>query len=511
MLRDLPGITTHAVRPIFVAMLLSTGCEGLDDILGGGLTKNRLYLLHGEPGTGKTTLGLQVLLEGLEQGERGLYISLSESQDELEASAETHGWKLTGMEIRDFAALGAVGDQESENTLFHHSEVELGETIRNVFEAVKTVKPARVVLDSLSELRLLAGDSLRHRRQVLALKQFFAGRRCTVVLLDDRHAPGDDTQSIAHGVIQLEQLSPGYGGGRRRVRIPKLRGARFRSGYHDYRIETGGLMVFPRLIAAEHHVTYPYECMSSGVPELDEMLGGGLDRGTSALIMGPAGAGKSALATQYVAAAAARGETSALLVFDEGLATVYSRALALGHDLRALVAARTVIAQQIDPAELPPGELMQRVRTAVEKDGARVVVIDSLNGYLNSMPEENFLLIQLHELLSYLRQRGVLAILVVAQHGIVGTNMGTPVDVSYLADTVVLLRFFEAAGELRKAVSIVKKRSGRHETSIRELSMSAAGLRVGQPLREFHGILTGVPRLEIPAAEEVRRSAAARA
>ena len=489
--------------------LLKTGCGGLDDILGGGVTKNRLYLLHGDPGTGKTTLALQFLLQGARDGERGLYLSLSESEDELQATAVSHGWDLTGIEIRDFASLGAIGDQESENTLFHHSEVELGETMRNVFESVQSVRPARVVLDSLSELRLLAGDSLRHRRQVLALKQFFAGRNVTVILLDDRHAPGDDTQSIAHGVIQLEQLNPGYGGERRRLRIPKLRGARFRSGYHDYRIETGGLAVYPRLIAAEHHAKYSSDALPSGLPELDMMLGGGIDRGTSALLMGPAGAGKSALATQYVAAAAARGENSAMFVFDEGLATVFSRARALGHDLRSLVDLKRVTVQQVDPAELPPGELVHLVRTAVEKQGARVVVIDSLNGYLNSMPEESFLLIQLHELLSYLRQRGVLAILVVAQHGVVGTQMGTPVDVSYLADTVVLLRFFEALGELRKAVSIVKKRSGPHEAFIRELSMSSTGLRVGPPLRDFHGILTGVPRLG-NATDEGLRGAAGR-
>jgi circadian clock protein KaiC len=478
--------------------LVSTGCTGLDDILNGGLPPFRQYLLHGSPGVGKSTLSMQFLMEGVKQGERCLYLALSESEDELRDTAKSHGWSLDGITIRDLASIGTL--DADENTLFHHSEVELSETVSRLTEAVEKVKPTRVVLDSLSELRLLAGESLRHRRQVLGLKQYFMGRRCTVLLLDDRNKAGDDTQSIAHGVIELEQLTPTYGGERRRVRITKLRGVRFRGGFHDLRIDTGGVKIFPRLVAAEHHQRFDRHVVPSGLAELDGLLDGGLDRGTSTLFIGPAGSGKSSLAMQYVAAATGRGEKAAMFVFDEGLGTVNARAQALGIDLQPLLADGRLLLKQIDPAELSPGELAHSIRRAVEEDGVRMIVIDSLNGYLNSMPEERFLLIHLHEVLSYLRQRGVTTLMVVAQHGLVGANMGAPIDVSYLADTVVLLRYFEAGGQMRKALSVMKKRSGKHDSAIREFMMTSTGIRIGDVLREFRGILTGVPKQEPSAS-----------
>ena len=473
---------------------VSTGMSGLDDILGGGLDPDRLYLVEGMPGAGKTTLALQFLLEGVKRGEKVLYITLSESELELRLVATRHGWSLDGVPIFQLVPPEASHGPEHEVTLFHPSELELGETTKLIFEQVQRIVPTRVVFDSLSEMRLLAQSSLRYRRQILALKHFFAGRECTVLLLDDLSSHAEDLQlhSITHGVIALEQLALDYGAERRRLRVTKMRGIAFRGGYHDFIIEHGGLSIFPRLIAAEHHKEFHGEPISSGSEGLDALLGGGLPRGTSALLIGGAGVGKSTVSLSYAVAAAARGEQAMLFAFDEGLGTIFARAESLGIPLRNHVAAGRLTIQQIDPAEMSPGEFVAVVREAVEKQDARVVVIDSLNGYLNAMPNEKFLILQMHELLSYLNQLGVVTILVLAQHGLMGP-MQSPLDLSYLSDTVVMLRYFEADGLVRRALSVVKKRSGGHEHAIREFRLAPGGLQVGPPLKQFRGIFTGTP------------------
>jgi len=482
-----------------------TGIAGLDDILNGGLIPNRLYLVDGNPGAGKTTLSLQFLLEGVRLRETCLYITLSETKEELIAGAESHGWKLDGIEIIELLAEEKDLDGDSQVTMYHPSEVELNETTRKVLEAVQRTNPRRVVFDSLSEMRLLAQNSLRYRRQILALKHFFIGRNCTVLLLDDRTSEGTDLQlqSIAHGVISLEQLAPNYGGARRRLRIMKFRGTDYRDGYHDFTIATGGLFVFPRLVASEHSEPFPAERIQSGVTALDALLGGGPDRGTSTLLMGPAGCGKSTIAVQYAVAAAARGDHAVIFAFDESRATLETRSSALGIKFHEGIKAGQVKIHQVDPAELSPGEFVQRVQQAVEKDHARVIVIDSLNGYMHAMPEERFLTAQLHELLSYLGRQGVTTLMVVAQHGMMGTTMTSPVDTSYLADSVVLLRYFEYAGKVKKAISVVKKRSGPHEETIRELRFSRNGIDLSEPLVQFRGILTGVPETVPQPADSV--------
>lgn len=474
---------------------LATGIAGLNNVLEGGLPANRLYLVEGDPGSGKTTLALQFLIEGAARGEAVLYVTLSETKEELTAVAASHGWSLAGIDIHELVPPEDSLRSEEQYTIFHPSEVELGDTTKTIIEKVERIQPRRVVFDSLSEMRLLARDPLRYRRQILALKQYFAGRQCTVLLLDDRTSAAADlqVQSIAHGVIALEHLALDYGAERRRLRVTKLRGSRFRGGFHDFTIRTGGVEVYPRLVAADHRGGFVPAAVSSDVPELDALIGGGLDRGTSTLIMGPAGSGKSSVAAQFVAAAAARGERAATFIFDEGLTTYLKRADGLCRGLRAQIEAGRVSVQQIDPAELSPGEFAHRVCVAVEHDGAGLVVIDSLNGYLQAMPDERFLTAQMHELLTFLNQRGVVTILVMAQHGFTGTTMATPVDVSYLADAVVLLRYFEASGAIRRAVSVVKKRTGAHEDSIRELRLANGGITVGKSLSEFQGVLTGVP------------------
>lgn len=477
----------------------STGVEGLDDILAGGLTRRRLYLIEGVPGSGKTTLALQFLIAGAKAGEAVLYITLSETEEELRSVADSHGWQLDGITIRELTPPEAALDSDEQNTMFHPSEVELASTTKLILADVERLKPTRVVFDSLSELRLLAGSALRYRRQILALKQFFATRDCTVVLLDDMTATDHDLQmqSIAHGVILLEQLNPEYGGERRRLRIVKYRGVKFRGGYHDYVIQGGGIQVFPRLVAAEHRQLSPRAKLPSDVPALDALLGGGIEEGTSTLIVGAAGTGKSTLAAQFAASAACRGQGAALFIFDESPETLLTRCGQLDVELPGYVASGQVSLQQIDPAELTPGEFVHAIRMAVEEKNAKVVVIDSLNGYLNAMPEERHLTIQLHELLMYLGQKGVATVLVGAHQGLIGSQMNTPVDASYLADAVILLRYFENKGEVRQAISVMKKRGSKHERTLREFRLDGGRIIVGDALRQFRGILTGVPTYDI--------------
>ncbi len=474
----------------------ATGIEGLDHILLGGFPRNHVYLLQGDPGVGKTTLGLQFLLEGVRNGEKALYLTLSETRSELQAVARSHNWDPTGIDIYE-QLVGEESLDEEDSTVFYPAEVELGQTIKALLNEVDRLKPSRVVLDSLSEIRLLAQSTLRYRKQILALKQFFANRNVTVLLLDDRTAEVNDLQlqSVPHGVVELERYTPMYGAARRRMQLVKVRGLNFRDGYHDFSIKTGGIVVYPRLVAAEHRRYVEQGPMPCGVDALDAMLGGGIDRGTSTLVMGPAGCGKSALSTQYAVGAANRGEQAAMFIFEESISSLFNRSASLGMPLREHAEAGRVKVRQVDPAQLQPGEFASLVRHAVEVEEARVIVIDSLNGYLNAVPEERFLLLHLHELLSYLGENGVATVLVFAQHGLVGT-MHSTVDVSYLADSVILLRYFEARGKIRKAVSIVKKRGGLHDTSIRDFTMSAAGLSVGEPLSDLRGVLTGVPTFE---------------
>jgi circadian clock protein KaiC len=469
-----------------------TGIRGLDSILGGGLPPNHLYLIDGEPGAGKTTLALQFLLEGARNGEKGLYVTLSESASELQGVAESHGWDIGSIELFELMAAGAPAE---EYTIFHPAEVELQETVSEVLAAVERANPTRIVFDSLSEMRLLAREPLRFRRQILALKQFFAGRQCTVLLLDDRSAPEGDIQlhSLAHGVIALEHLATEYGSERRRVQVTKLRGVRFRGGYHDFRICTGGIEVYPRVRSTHPASPPPIEQVSSNSPALDALLGGGLDRGTSTLIMGAAGTGKTVLTVQYMVAAVQRGARVRLFMFDERVHTFRARAEGLGIDLSDAIASGRLSIIQIEPASMSPGEFANEVVRAVERDGVSMIVIDSVNGYMNAMPDERLLGVQLHELLSFLANHGVTSILTLVQRGVFGGPVDEVADVSYLADTVVLLRYFEYQGAVRGAISVVKKRSGAHEHTIRECRVGQGGLDVGAPLSAFRGVLTGVP------------------
>ncbi|HST44677.1 MAG TPA: ATPase domain-containing protein [Luteimonas sp.] len=471
-----------------------TGVPGLDDILHGGLIGGRLYLLDGNPGAGKTTLALQYLLEGVRQGERCLYVTLSETRDELAAGAASHGWSLDGIEVVELIADAGDLDGDQDLTMYHPSEVDLTETTRKVLDAVTRYRPQRMVFDSLSEFRLLAQSSLRYRRQILALKQYFIGRDCTVLLLDDRTAEGPDLQlqSIAHGVLSLDNASPPYGRSLRHLQVVKFRGSDFRSGYHDFAIRRGGLEVYPRLAAREHLARFTRESVPSGIERLDALFGGGIDRGTSTLLIGPPGTGKSTVALQYATSAAARGDHAAVFAFEETRALLVARAEGLGMRLHEGSGPGEVMVRQIDPAEIAPGEFAHLVRQAVERDGARVIVIDSLNGYLNAMPEEQYLTAQLHEMLSYLNNRGVATFLVAAQSGIMGSAMRSPIDASYLADAVVLLRMFEHAGKVKKAISVLKKRSGMHEETIRQISFDAGGIHLSEPLMNLRGVMSGV-------------------
>ncbi len=473
-----------------------TGVVGLDDVLGGGLERGRVFLLEGNPGTGKTTIATQFLITGAAAGERCLYITLSETEDELRAGAASHGWDLSDVDVFELVPPESLLDEDQQQSLLYSSDLELGETTKRIFEVFERTKPTRIVLDSLSEIRLLAQSSLRYRRQILSLKHYFAQRGATVLLLDDLTTDINDktVHSIAHGVIRLEEVVPEYGGERRRLRIVKYRGRRYRGGFHDFIIATGGVRAFPRLISAEHKTSFARDLLSSQSAGLDALLGGGIERGTSFLILGPAGSGKSLLTLAFVIAAVRRGERAAMFVFDEELSLLFDRAKGIGLDLQALVGADKLVLEQVDAAELTPGEFSERVRQCVETRGAQTVVIDSLNGYQAAMPGEHALVLHMHELLQYLNRQGATTFLTVAQHGLVG-DMKAPVDVTYLADTVVLLRYFEALGRVRRAISVIKKRSSAHEDTIREYRIGSGGITLGEPLVSFQGVLRGVPSL----------------
>ncbi|MFD1611087.1 ATPase domain-containing protein [Sphingomonas tabacisoli] len=474
----------------------STGIKGLDDTLGGGLARGRLFLLEGAPGTGKTTVGMQFLMAGAAAGEPCLYITLSETDGELRSSAASHGWALDGIDLFELVPPESLLDEEQQQSLLYSSDLELGETTRRIFETFEQAKPKRVVLDSLSEIRLLAQSSLRYRRQILALKHYFARQDATVLMLDDLTADVNDgtMHSVAHGVIRLEELAPEYGAERRRMRVVKYRGRRFRGGYHDFAIETGGIRVFPRLVSAEHKSSFARDVLPSASPELNSLLGGGVDRGSSILVLGPAGTGKSLLTLTFIQQAVARGERAAMFVFDEEVGLLIERAKGLRIDLAAMMQAKTLVLEQIDAAELTPGEFSERVRNCVDVHQARTVIIDSINGYQAAMPGEHALILHMHELLQFLNRQGATTFLTVAQHGLVG-DMQAPVDLTYLADTVILLRYFEATGRVRRAMSVIKKRTGSHEDTIREYRIDSRGITLGEPLTNFHGVLRGVPTL----------------
>lgn len=470
-----------------------TGIAELDNVLGGGLTADRAYLLEGTPGSGKTTIALQFLLEGARVGETGLYITLSETSAELREVAASHGWSLDNIEL--FELVNSEGlDPDREQSILEPSEVELGETLKDVRNCVDKLRPTRVVFDSLSEMRLLAQSSLRYRRQILALKQYFSTRNCTVLMLDDRSSdPGDlQLHSIAHGVITLEQAAQEYGSERRRLRVVKMRGVKYRGGFHDFAIQTGGVAVFPRLVAAEHHRTFNSALMSTGLPAFDTLLGGGISPGTNTLLNGPSGVGKTTTAVRAGLTAIERGEKAAYYLFDEGIATMMARSKAMGMDLEPHVDSGALQVTQIDPAELSPGEFASWIRKAVEIDGVRFIAIDSLNAFLQAMPGEKYLLLQMHEMLSYLNQQGVITFLILGQHGIVG-DVRSEIDLSYLSDTIVLFRYFESRGSVLKAISVAKSRTTAHEGTIREFRLTPSGIDIGAPLKDFEGVLTGLP------------------
>lgn len=475
----------------------TSGTPGLDDVLNGGFSRGHVFLIEGRPGTGKTTLGLRFLLAGAEAGERGLYVTLSESESELRDGAASHGWELpASIEVFEVIPPESLLDPDEQQSLLYSSDLELGEATTAIFQAFERVQPTRVVLDSLSEIRLLAQGPLRYRRQVLALKHYFARRGATVLVLDDMSGGDNDrtVHSLVHGVVQLDELWPEYGAERRRLRVSKYRGRQYRGGWHDFTIRRGGLHVYARLVAQEHHTAYKRDRRTSGIAHLDALLGGGIEQGSSTLVLGPSGTGKTSFALQFVLSAIQRGEKAAYFMFDEELGLLFSRWRAVGVDLEKYRAEGLLHIVQVDAAELSPGEFAQRVKASASELQAKTVVIDSLNGYQAAMPQEHALILHMHELMQYLNRQGANTFLTVAQHGLVG-DMKSPVDITYLADNVVLLRYFEALGKVRRAVSVIKKRSGPHEESIREYRLTPKGLQVGDPLTEFQGILRGVPVL----------------
>ncbi|MBV9484391.1 MAG: AAA family ATPase [Acidobacteria bacterium] len=475
----------------------SMGAKGMDDILGGGLPRGYFYLLEGEPGTGKTTLALQFVLEGLRRGEKALYVTLSESRRELTVVADAHGFRLEGLHTLELLPCEQDLAPEAQYTVFHPAEVELSDRTQTILAEVNRLKPHRVVVDALSELRMMARDMFRYRRQILSMKQALAGANCTVLLLDDRTTSEKQLElhSIVHGVISLSKVPREYGKIRRRIEVTKLRGCAFREGFHDYTIRTGGLVVFPRLVAAEYRADHITSLAQSGIRELDALAGGGLDRGSSTLLLGPAGSGKTTIALRWASSAAERGEKTAAFIFEETVGSLLRRTRGLGMDLERHVVSGHMKLDQIDPAEMSPGEFVEKVRTAVESEKVGTIVIDSLNGFLQSMPGEQFLALHLHELLAYLNNRGVLTLMIVAQAGMIGNSMQTPVDVSYLADNIFVLRYFEAQGAVRPAISMIKKRSGGHERTIRELMLGPNSITLGEPLKDFQGVLSGIPIL----------------
>jgi circadian clock protein KaiC len=480
--------------------LIATGIPGLDDILLGGLPAGQTYLIEGDPGTGKTTLAMQFMQAGLQNGEPCLYVTFSESRRDLLSSSHAHGWSLEPQILEIIPSHDDTLDESERYTVFHPSEVEIVSTLRRLTGEVDRVNPTRLVLDSLAEFKLLSGDAVRYRRQLLALRQFLAARDMTVFLLDDRTANengiGDlQTHSVAHGVIRLEKLQRSYGVTRRHLEIVKVRGTGYREGFHDYTIERGGMKVYPRLLvrdADDSAGVEPGPIVRSDLAELDRMTGDGIDSGSSTLILGPTGSGKSSLALRYAFAASQRGERALYYAFDEMAATIKKRARNFGMDLDAEIRKKTLRLQQVDPAELSPGEFAYRIQREVEQNGARLVVIDSLNGYLNAMPGENDLLLQMHELLAFLNQKDVATFVVLTQQGLVGA-LQVPVDISYLADNLIVLRYFEAGGSVRQAISAVKKRGGDHERTIREYKFASSGICIGEPLTKLRGILTGLP------------------